>query len=122
VTALFKKKQKKQPASSAHQRYSFICCFIRFYFSNLFFRHTIVVKPKEDSIVLHGARNMTTFEESWPEPIAEKNGWKSIQRHPWNTIEEVHRACRLSDPTAHGKERNLSFSLSVPKRDNRAQR
>lgn len=64
-------------------------------------KNPIVVVPSEDVLILHGARDLTTFAEVWPEPIAEKYGWQCVKSYPMQSFQEVEKACRALNPHEH---------------------
>lgn len=61
-------------------------------------RNIIVVRPKKESIVLHGARDMTTLQELEPEPIAKEHGWECVQEVPWKTLDDTIEASKRLNP------------------------
>ena len=63
--------------------------------------NTIVVVPKEDELILHGARRLPSLEEVWPEEIAEANGWKCVQSYPLKSFKQIEAACKTLNPHEH---------------------
>jgi len=58
----------------------------------------IVVQHKTNRLVLHGARNLITLQESIPEPIAMFNGWEYAKAYPLNNLEAVLKSCNEINP------------------------
>lgn len=60
-------------------------------------RLPIIVPPQREAIVLHGARNLTTLQEVFPEAIA-KFGWECVRSFPLHTLEETLAASKSFQP------------------------
>ena len=58
----------------------------------------IVVQPKNNQIVLHGARNLDTLIESEPGFWANKYGWELVKSYPLTNWTEVIKAAEMLDP------------------------
>lgn len=68
-------------------------------------RNKVVVVPKEETIYLHGARNLKNFQEIAPEPLCSKYGWKSVplaEGHFSNLDQAVTSANKLDISVAEG--------------------
>eukprot|EP01102_Stenamoeba_stenopodia_P021045 TRINITY_DN8383_c0_g1_i2.p1 TRINITY_DN8383_c0_g1~~TRINITY_DN8383_c0_g1_i2.p1 ORF type:complete len:1314 (-),score=285.53 TRINITY_DN8383_c0_g1_i2:255-4196(-) len=64
-------------------------------------RLPIVVKPQRETILLHGVRNNTTYEELDPLPIAKSQNWETISTFAFSSLEEVLDAARRLNPAEH---------------------
>jgi len=61
-------------------------------------RNQILVKMDEESLILHGVRNMDTLDELEPAPVAQKYGWSLVKSFPFTSIEQVVEESRKIDP------------------------
>lgn len=60
----------------------------------------VIVQQEAHSLVLHGVRNLCTFEESSPSEWAEKMGWAGIKSYPFGSIEALINQAEALDPFA----------------------
>jgi hypothetical protein len=61
------------------------------------YNRIICIYPKAD-LVLHGVRDVATFQEYAPEKIAEKHNWRCIEFMPMNSIDGVAKMAATLDP------------------------
>jgi len=66
-------------------------------------RNTIVVKPDREAILLHGARDIETYNELDPKVIALENEWEFVPEYKFNGVEEViEKANNFNPATKEG--------------------
>lgn len=58
----------------------------------------IVVQHKVNRIVLHGARDMKTLKEEFPEKIADIQGWECVKIYPLATLEDIIKFTQTLNP------------------------
>jgi RNA ligase-like protein len=58
----------------------------------------VIVPHTESRIVLHGARDLTTFAELDPEPIAKQMGWECVRTFPLGSIDDCLKAAEAMNP------------------------
>jgi len=83
--------KKKNMLLPSEKRYTFV-------FELLSPCHVIVVRPKEDAIILHGVRDTQTLKELDPEPFAKKYGWTLANIHEYTSLEAVKKAALSLNP------------------------
>ena len=59
----------------------------------------VVIQHPTNRIVLHGVRDLTTFQELAPTPIAARYGWECVKSFPLNTLEAVVEMAKGMDGT-----------------------
>jgi hypothetical protein len=64
-------------------------------------QNIVLVRPKTDRIVLHGGRDMITFQEYPPDEIAKEMGWEAVESFKMDSLEEVLVATRKLNPMEH---------------------
>lgn len=62
-------------------------------------KNIIIVPPKEDDIILIGARNLKTMKEEFPEELAKMNGWKCVNSDTFENMNKVFDASYSLDPS-----------------------
>jgi len=63
----------------------------------------IVVRHKENNIVLHGVRDLLTLNELNPVVIGHLNSWNTIKVLPLKTLDEIVSAAEILDPINEGE-------------------
>jgi RNA ligase len=58
----------------------------------------IVVPQKEANLILHGVRNLETFQEEDPEEWASKHNWQAVKTYSFHSWEELLEASRTLKP------------------------
>lgn len=61
-----------------------------------------MVRPKKESIILHGVRDLVTLRELEPEPVAQANGWECVGTFNLRHIDDIMKACKKLNPVEHG--------------------
>ena len=72
---------------------------ITFIFEMFSEHNKVIVKPDRNTIVLHGARNIKTYEEMDPRDISKEYGWECVEFYPLSTPDQVIEASRKLDPS-----------------------
>jgi hypothetical protein len=93
---IFEKNGYQLP-SAEHAHY----CFM---FEMLTHRHPLVVQHKEEKLILHGARDLTTLQEVQVDDLASSLSWNVVEdvkeRFGMNTMDRVRECADEQDPLA----------------------
>lgn len=58
----------------------------------------VIVRHDKNRLVLHGVRDVRTYQEHHPESHARMNGWECVRGHNLNNLEAILDSCRMMDP------------------------